>query len=107
MYQTIIHNSAVIFKSMFDNSEEEDQQQPCVICGQQHEQMLMLSCVHDPCINCAAIHYVENEPRNSKVTSSSTQIYHCAKCDQETELDSSSVQELQRVYNALKGRRKS
>lgn len=27
----------------------------------------MLSCVHDPCINCAATHYVENEPHNSPV----------------------------------------
>lgn len=29
--------------------------------------MLMLSCVHDPCINCAATHYVENEPHNLAV----------------------------------------
>lgn len=29
--------------------------------------MLMLSCLHDPCINCAAIHYVEHCPRNSLV----------------------------------------
>jgi len=29
--------------------------------------MLMLSCVHDPCVNCAAVHYVENEPHNSLV----------------------------------------
>lgn len=41
---------------MFENSEEE--QQPCVICHQPNEQMLMLSCVHDPCINCAATQYV-------------------------------------------------
>jgi hypothetical protein len=35
------------------------------------------------------------------------QIYHCARCGQETELDASSVKELQAVYNSLKGRRKS
>jgi hypothetical protein len=35
------------------------------------------------------------------------QIYHCARCGQETELDTSSVQELHRVYHGLKGRRKS
>lgn len=29
--------------------------------------MLMLSCLHDPCINCAAINYVENCPKNSLV----------------------------------------
>lgn len=26
----------------------------CFICKKQSDQMLMLSCVHDPCINCAA-----------------------------------------------------
>lgn len=31
--------------------------------------MLMLSCLHDPCINCAAINYVENCPKNSLVLS--------------------------------------
>jgi len=30
--------------------------------------MLMLSCVHDPCVNCASLHYVENEPHNSPVS---------------------------------------
>lgn len=30
--------------------------------------MLMLSCLHDPCINCAAINYVENCPKNSLVS---------------------------------------
>ena len=26
----------------------------CSICSKPNDQMLMLSCVHDPCINCAA-----------------------------------------------------
>lgn len=51
---------------MFEQSEEE--QQPCVMCDQHNEQMLMLSCVHDPCIDCAATHYVDNEPHNSPVS---------------------------------------
>jgi hypothetical protein len=36
-----------------------DDNEECVICHQYNEQMLMLQCVHDPCINCAAIHYAE------------------------------------------------
>lgn len=53
---------------MFEQSEEE--QMPCVMCGQHNEQMLMLGCEHDPCINCASIHYSENQPYNSAVIES-------------------------------------
>lgn len=35
------------------------------MCGQQHEQMLMLVCMHDPCINCAAIHFCSTGASNS------------------------------------------
>ena len=65
------------------------------MCDQHHEQMLMLTCMHDPCINCAAVHYCSTQP-------SSSQVYICAKCGEYTELDSSSVAELQRVYQLLK-----
>lgn len=68
---------------------------PCVMCEQHHEQMLMLTCMHDPCINCAAVHYCSTQPNTS-------QVYVCAKCGEYTELDSSSVAELQRVYHLLK-----
>ena len=40
---------------------------PCVMCDQHHEQMLMLTCMHDPCINCAAVHYCSTQPSNSNV----------------------------------------
>lgn len=33
-------------------------------------------------------------------------VYTCAKCGQETQLDKSSVVELQKVYNSLKGKKK-
>ena len=49
-------------------AEQEESQRPCVMCRESNEQMLMLSCVHDPCVNCAAVQYVENEPQNSPVT---------------------------------------
>jgi hypothetical protein len=29
--------------------------------------MLMLVCMHDPCINCAAIHFCTSQPPNSNV----------------------------------------
>ncbi len=31
----------------------------CNICKKNSDQMLMLSCVHDPCINCAASTFAE------------------------------------------------
>lgn len=31
----------------------------CCICNQTNDDMLMLSCVHNPCITCAASAYAE------------------------------------------------
>jgi hypothetical protein len=31
----------------------------CNLCNKPNDQMLMLACVHDPCINCAATSYAE------------------------------------------------
>lgn len=31
----------------------------CNLCKKPNDQMLMLACVHDPCINCAATSYAE------------------------------------------------
>ena len=31
----------------------------CCLCNKPNDQMLMLSCVHDPCINCAASAFAE------------------------------------------------
>ena len=31
----------------------------CNLCKKPNDQMLMLACVHDPCINCAATAYAE------------------------------------------------
>jgi hypothetical protein len=31
----------------------------CNLCSKPNDQMLMLACVHDPCINCAASAYAE------------------------------------------------
>ena len=31
----------------------------CQVCKQSNDDMLMLSCVHNPCVNCAASAYAE------------------------------------------------
>lgn len=31
----------------------------CQVCKQTNDDMLMLSCVHNPCVNCAASAYAE------------------------------------------------
>jgi hypothetical protein len=31
----------------------------CHVCKQSNDDMLMLSCVHNPCVNCAASAYAE------------------------------------------------
>lgn len=61
--------------------------------------MLMLSCEHDPCITCAAKHFVETEPEDSNV-------YSCSRCGEETQLDHSSIVQLRKIYNAIKRRKK-
>ena len=45
----------LLFELLFVMEENEE----CVICHQFNDQMLMLQCVHDPCINCAAAHYAQ------------------------------------------------
>jgi hypothetical protein len=51
------------------------------MCEQHNEQMLMLSCVHDPCIDCAATHYVDNEPHNSSVSILKYRFTHAPNAD--------------------------
>ena len=36
-----------------------DVNEVCSLCKKPNDQMLMLACVHDPCINCAASAYAE------------------------------------------------
>ena len=31
----------------------------CSLCDKPNDQILMLACVHDPCINCASVSYAE------------------------------------------------
>ncbi len=63
------------------DGEDSEQQEPCVVCREHHDQMLMLSCVHDPCINCAAKHYVETEPEDSNVPPTTFRLTHALPAD--------------------------
>lgn len=54
--------------------------------------MLMLQCIHDPCINCAAIHYAEEFKGKLK-----NYYYTCQLCGERTALDISSVIELEKL----------
>ena len=69
----------------------------CQLCKQQNDQMLMLACDHDPCINCAASAYAElvhikNDDPN--VHSLSIKVYICEVCGESTTLDRTTVAEL-------------
>ena len=45
----------------------------CNLCNKPNDQMLMLKCVHDPCINCAATTYAEQ----IHIKGQSNQVYAC------------------------------
>lgn len=42
-----------------------DELEECTICHQKSDQMLMLTCVHDPCIECALTRYAR-EPKGRR-----------------------------------------
>ena len=69
----------------------------CQLCKQSNDQMLMLACDHDPCINCAASAYAElvhiknNDPN---VMNYLIKVYICEVCGESTQLDRSTVAEL-------------
>lgn len=58
-----------IIKFKYQSTMSDEEILPCVMCHQHHEQMLMLTCMHDPCINCAAVHYCSSQPSSSNVYS--------------------------------------
>lgn len=57
----------------------------CSICKKPSDQMLMLSCVHDPCINCAASNFAEQvhiKGQSSEVIKIHIKVYICEICGQ-------------------------
>ncbi|KAL4506474.1 hypothetical protein ABPG72_000045 [Tetrahymena utriculariae] len=74
--------------------------QKCTNCKQIPDDILMLSCDHDLCLNCAAQIFVsENLQTDSRLLT-------CLECGQSTELDQSSVLELQRINVELQIQKK-
>lgn len=56
----------------------------------------MLSCVHDPCINCAASAYAEQV----HIKGQNKDVYICEICGEETLLDTSTIAELGALASA-------
>lgn len=55
----------------------------CQVCKQTNDDMLMLSCVHNPCVNCAASAYAEIvhiKNGNPNVKLLLIQVYVCEIC---------------------------
>lgn len=46
----------------------------CNLCNKPNDQMLMLKCVHDPCVNCAASTYAEQ----IHIKGQSNQVNYCS-----------------------------
>jgi hypothetical protein len=59
--------------------------------------MLMLTCLHDPCINCAVKQYAHDAAGKARQRK-----YICAICGEATPLDISSVLELERLTGQLR-----
>lgn len=49
-YDSINHLNIKKHKKIMDSTE-------CCVCHKNNDQLLMLSCGHDPCIDCAATNY--------------------------------------------------
>lgn len=83
----------------------DESQLPCVMCHESNEQMLMLSCVHDPCVNCAAIHFVENQSYNSGVCPFLLRFTHVPNVDKKLNLMSPVLLNLEEsiIYRIIKG----
>lgn len=76
----------------------------CNLCNKPNDQMLMLSCVHDPCINCAASAFAEQihiKGQSKEVPSIIIKLYICEICGEETLLDNSTITELTALANTV------
>lgn len=76
----------------------DDQLEFCGRCRQYPENILMLSCSHDLCLDCAA--QVFDSPENSQAREKSG--IQCPQCRQVTQLDQSSIYELEKILIEMK-----
>lgn len=69
----------------------------CSGCKKESDELLVLSCQHDPCINCVAKQYFsENRMQNDFQLHRNNDYYLCTICYEETKLDDSTINELKR-----------
>lgn len=64
----------------------------CAVCQRPNEQILLLTCSHDPCIECAALHYFEGAMIQSDFQLAEKSIYWCQVCYEPTPIDSESIE---------------
>lgn len=79
------------------NSQEDPQ--ACTKCGCMPEDILMLACSHDLCLNCASdrLAFEMKKNKNANVSSTFTQAIVCQECHQKTPLDTESINVLKNL----------
>ena len=68
---------------------QEDEEERCAICSGLPEDILMLECNHDICVDCALKGYSRNKPPHSP------NLFVCSLCHRKTSLDKETISFLQ------------
>ena len=73
----------------------------CAICRQNNDQLLMLTCSHDPCIECASLHYIKELKMQAdfQLSRNFHNVYPCEICFEVTKIDPSSIEEIKAFSN--------
>lgn len=73
----------------------------CAVCEKSSEQLLVLTCEHDPCPSCAAHHYFkEFQTENDfQLMPNSLDYYKCSVCFEITKLDKETINYLKRSHH--------
>jgi hypothetical protein len=75
------------------------QAEKCFKCYKVPDDILMLACGHDLCLGCAAQVYCGRNPSTKKVGNPCLlQDFICDLCNTATDLDASSVYELEKIH---------
>lgn len=79
------------------NSQEDPQ--ACTKCGCMPEDILMLACNHDLCLNCASdrLAFEMKKNKNTNVTPTYMQVIVCQECHEKTPLDAESINVLKNL----------
>lgn len=77
---------------------------PCAVCKKNHDQLLILGCEHDTCIECATKHYAREMKVQSdfQLTRNMSNFYPCELCFHITKLDAITVAQIKVFAEANK-----